>query len=79
MNYPSSREKKDREIMEENVGYAEGSIREYLNIKRTSKDKCCLVFFCIYIAIFGIFAAVGFFFGNFSKIGTFLAAGTQCN
>ena len=58
------------------MGYAEGSIREYLNIKRTSKDKCCLVIFFIYITIFAIIAGIGFFFGNFNNIGKFLAAGS---
>ena len=65
--------------MEENVGYAEGSVREYLNIKRTSKDRCCLVLFVIYMLIVLILAGIGFFYGNFTEIGTFLAAGNSCN
>ena len=60
------------------MGYAEGSIKEYLNIKRTNKDKCCLVIFFIYIIVFLIMAGIGFFFGNFGNIGTFLAAGNEC-
>jgi hypothetical protein len=58
------------------VGYAEGSLREYLNIKRSSKDKCCLVILFMYLAAWVIFAGVGFFFGNFSKIGTFVVSGS---
>ena len=64
--------------MEENVGYAEGSIREYLNIKRSSKDKCCAVIFGIYVCAFGIFIGIGLFFGNIGNIGTFIGEGTNC-
>jgi hypothetical protein len=78
MKYASHREKKEREVLEENVGYAEGSIREYLNIKRTSKDRCCTVFFCLYMVVLIILTGIGFFYGNFSKIGIFLANGIEC-
>ena len=66
--------------MEEHVGYAEGSIREYLNIKRTSKDRCCTVFFCLYMLVLIMLAGLGFFYGNFTQIGTFVdSSGKQCN
>jgi hypothetical protein len=60
--------------MEEHVGYAEGSVKEYLNIKRSSKDRCCTVMFCLYMLVLIMLAGLGFFYGNFSLIGTFVEA-----
>lgn len=72
MNFTSRRQKKEREIMEEHVGYAEGSVKEYLNIKRSSKDRCCTVIFCLYMLILIMLSGLGFFYGNFDLIGAFV-------
>lgn len=48
-------------------------------MRRTTKDKCCLVTFCLYSFAIVIIIGLGFFFGNYSNIGTFVSSNGPCN
>ena len=49
--------------------YPDATIREYLNMKRITKDKGCLIIFILYCIGLTIMMGIGFFFGNYSSLG----------
>jgi hypothetical protein len=79
MYFSSRRRKEERAILEENVDYPEATVKEYLNMRRTTKDKCCLVTFCLYAVAIIILLGLAFFYGNYSNIGIFVSANGPCN
>lgn len=68
----------------DNVVYPDATIREYLNMKRVTKDKGCLIVFLLYCMALIIMMGIGFFYGNYRAFGVFvndaaaLADRTEC-
>lgn len=54
------------------VVYPDATIREYLNMKRTTKDKGCLIIFILYSFALIILMGIGFFYGNYNAFGIFI-------
>jgi hypothetical protein len=42
-------------------------------MKRTTKDKTCLIIFLLYALAMTIMMGIGFFYGNYDSMGTFVA------
>lgn len=59
------------------VDQPEPTLREYLNMKRSSKNKCCLVFFCIYMLIVLMITGLALFYGNYSLLGVLICSGSH--
>ena len=60
--------KPKRESLNEG-NYPDASIREYLNIKRVTQDKTCLIIFILYGMALTIMMGIGFFYGNYNSLG----------
>ena len=59
------------------VVYPDATIREYLNMKRTTKDKGCLIIFLLYCMALIIMMGIGFFYGNYNSFGIFINGAAQ--
>lgn len=73
--YISARRQREEknEMLEESISYPQASIREYLNVRRVTKDKCCLISFCSCLFLALLILGLAFFYGNYSKIGVFVS------
>lgn len=69
----------EKTIIQHSLTYPDATIREYLNMRRATKDKFCLIIFLLYSFGMVIMLGVGFFYGNYNTIGIFTngAATTQ--
>ena len=56
----------------EAAAYPDATIREYLNMKRTTRDKGCLIIFLLYCLGLIIMMGIGFFYGNYTAFGIFV-------
>ena len=54
------------------VVYQNSVIREFLNMRRVTKDKGCLIIFLMYCLALVVMMGIGFFYGNYSKLGVFV-------
>lgn len=63
-----------KQLPETTVIYGNSSIREFLNMRRITKDKGCLILFIMYSLALVIMMGIGFFYGNYSDLGKFVNA-----
>lgn len=66
--YYSSKPKR-QSLNEGNGAYPDATIRQYLNVKRITQDKTCLIIFILYGIALTIMMGIGFFFGNYGSLG----------
>lgn len=67
--YYSSKVKRDSGGEGNGGMYPDATIREYLNMKRITKDKGCLIVFILYCIALVIMMGIGFFYGNYASLG----------
>ena len=72
MYFSSRRRKEDQDVLEDNVNYPEATVKEYLNLRRSTKDKCCLVSLCMSVLVTIMLMGIGLFYGNYTNIGIFV-------